>query len=91
MEGQETMLVVELQKELDALRRDFEASAPPDLVATMARASAGLLISGITERVLKVGSPAPDFALPNAVGRVVSLSAATARGPAVVTFYRGGW
>ena len=91
MDGQETMLVVELQKELDALRRDFEASAPPDEVATMSRTSAELLLSGITDRALKVGNLAPDFTLPNAVGRLVNLSATAARGPAVVTFYRGGW
>ena len=39
----------------------------------------------------KVGSPAPDFTLPEARGGTVHLTEVLAKGPAVVTFYRGGW
>lgn len=82
---------IELQKELDGLRQGFLATAPPDIVAAMDRAAEELIRSGIVERAVSVGSPAPDFTLPNAVGREVRLSAVTARCPAVVTFYRGAW
>lgn len=36
-------------------------------------------------------APAPDFALTSHLGGVVRLSELTARGPAVVVFYRGHW
>ena len=40
---------------------------------------------------LAVGDRAPDFTLPDALGRPVSLADLLADGPAVVTFYRGEW
>ena len=40
---------------------------------------------------LKVGEKAPDFALPNGDGKLVTLSEYTARGTVVVIFYRGFW
>ncbi|CAG0971496.1 hypothetical protein GEOBC_01305 [Geobacteraceae bacterium] len=91
MNGNEATLTIELQKDLDALRQGYLEHAPPDVVATMGKAAEELIRSGIVERTVPVGSPAPDFALPNAVGREVRLSAVTARGPAVITFYRGAW
>ncbi|MDP0491657.1 MAG: peroxiredoxin-like family protein [Verrucomicrobiota bacterium JB023] len=43
------------------------------------------------ERALGVGDKAPEFSLPDAQENSVSLGAQLAKGPAVVTFYRGGW
>ena len=40
---------------------------------------------------LKVGSLAPDFTLPNALGKPVSLSSYLKQGPVVLVFYRGAW
>ena len=40
---------------------------------------------------LKVGDKAPDFALPNGDGKLVTLSEYTVRGTVVVVFYRGFW
>ncbi|MGJ8655933.1 MAG: peroxiredoxin-like family protein [Akkermansiaceae bacterium] len=40
---------------------------------------------------IEVGEVAHDFELPNAVGELVSLSGLLAKGPVVVTFYRGSW
>lgn len=42
-------------------------------------------------KAIAVGQPAPEFALPNAQGETVALSAVLADGPAVVIFYRGSW
>lgn len=91
MDNDQATFTIELQKDLDALRQDLMAAAPPETVAVMGRAAEELIRSGIVERTVPVGSPAPDFSLPNTVGRHVSLSAVTTRGPAVVTFYRGAW
>lgn len=41
--------------------------------------------------VLEVGQPFPDFLLPDAAGRLVSRDDLLARGPLVVTFFRGTW
>jgi len=65
--------------------------APPEVIATLGTEIKTLADSGIAARSLQIGTKAPDFSLPNAKGKVVTLSTLLARGPAVVTFYRGGW
>jgi peroxiredoxin len=40
---------------------------------------------------LKVGQQASDFELPNQEGKAVALKDLVAKGPVVVTFYRGDW
>ncbi|MGD6815952.1 peroxiredoxin-like family protein [Metabacillus sp. 84] len=40
---------------------------------------------------LKVGDQVPDFILPDAQGNEVSIANVLKKGPAVITFYRGGW
>ena len=47
--------------------------------------------SGLVERALGPGNTAPDFVLPSQLGRTVSEAEARARGPYVLSFYRGGW
>ncbi len=59
--------------------------------AVMEKATEDLIRSGIVERARKRGDQAPDFTLPDATGELVRLTDLLARGPAVVTFYRGTW
>ena len=80
-----------LNGELKAFRERAEAKRPPHIVAAMHRAVDELRESGAPARVLKPGTPAPEFALPNAEERIVESAALLARGPLVVTFYRGRW
>lgn len=85
-----------LQDQLDAFRENFEAGGPPfnvsgTVVATMHRATDELCASGIMERVLTVGDRAPDFILPDYLGKPFDSRAARNRRPLVVSFYRGGW
>lgn len=40
---------------------------------------------------LKIGEKAPDFTLPNAFGKSVSLYEELKKGPVVLVFYRGAW
>lgn len=40
---------------------------------------------------LKLGDKAPSFTLPNQQGTLVSLDNLLAKGPVIVTFYRGSW
>lgn len=39
----------------------------------------------------RVGDQAPDFILPNAVNKMVSLGNCLKSGPVILKFYRGGW
>jgi hypothetical protein len=80
-----------LQEKLNAQKAEFASKVPPDKLAIMHRATEDLRRSGILEHVLKAGSPAPEFLLPNLRGEEVSSSALLRRGPLVVTFYRGVW
>jgi peroxiredoxin len=47
--------------------------------------------SGVMDDALKVNDSAPKFALPDAFGREVSLDTLLAKGPVVISFYRGEW
>jgi AhpC/TSA family protein len=81
----------ELQVELRKLQEDLLSQLSPETAAIMSRAAEELVRSGIAGRALHQGTKAPDFTLPNAVGKEVSLHDLLAEGPAVVTFYRGAW
>lgn len=56
-----------------------------------------LLVAAVTASAqapathLKIGDRAPDFALPNGDGKLITLSDYIARGPVVIIFYRGFW
>ncbi|MBJ2176498.1 AhpC/TSA family protein [Aureibaculum sp. A20] len=40
---------------------------------------------------IKISQKAPNFELPNAEGKLISLDALINKGPVVITFYRGNW
>ena len=80
-----------LREQLDHLREAAKTRIPPEARAIMERSIEDLRASGIMDRIVKVGGPAPDFTLPNATGRPVSLGELRARGPVVLSFYRGRW
>ena len=80
-----------LQEKLDTIREIGKARIPPEALAVMERSTADLRASGIMERIARVGQPAPPFALLNGDGRSISLADLTARGPVVLSFYRGHW
>jgi peroxiredoxin len=85
-----------LQDKLDAFRANFEAGGPPRnapawIHEPMHRATAELIASGAAERALKVGDRAPDFTLNDPEGKPISSKDLLAKGPLIVTFYRGVW
>ena len=80
-----------LQEQLDKLREASKARIPVEARAIMERGVEDLRASGIMSRITKVGQPAPDFTLPNAGGRQVSLAELRARDSVVLSFYRGRW
>lgn len=65
--------------------------APPEIAAKLAVELEKLAASGIGRRALAKNAKAPDFSLPDTQGRPITLSSLLAKGPVVLTFYRGGW
>ncbi len=85
-----------LQDQLDAFRTNLEAGGPPWNVPESARelmhrATAELIASGAATKALKVGDKAPAFVLDDPDGAPVSSAELLAKGPLVVSFYRGVW
>ncbi len=80
-----------LKDRIAEFRNKAAEHTPPGIAETLSAELRKLSESGIASRALGVGAKAPDFSLPEARGGVVSLSTLTAKGPVVVTFYRGGW
>ena len=80
-----------LKDELAKLRAASVEKFPRETLAVMQGATKDLIASGIAEQSASEGSAAPDFSLPNAHGEAVASEALWGDGPAVVSFYRGGW
>ena len=80
-----------LKAQLAGMREKAKERIPEASRRVMERATDDLRRSGAVERVVKVGQPAPDFTLTNAAGREVRLADLRARGPVVLTFFRGRW
>jgi peroxiredoxin len=72
-------------------QREMAGHAPPEVLARLAPELESLARSSYGSASPKVGSRAPAFSLPDARGGEVRLVDLLARGPVVVTFYRGGW
>ena len=90
----EGLPIASYQADLEAFQARRAAAGGPDFSpadrALMEQAGADLARS-MPEPGLRVGELAPDFTLPNAKGEPVRLSERLARGPVVLSFYRGAW
>jgi hypothetical protein len=80
-----------LEERLATIREQSKARMPPEARAVLLRSIDDLRGAGILQRVAKVGLPAPEFTLPNGAGQPVNLGELRARGPVVLSFYRGRW
>jgi peroxiredoxin len=80
-----------LNAQLKAFQRAFAENADSSVLRAISRADTALRSSGILDRCKKAGDRMPDFTLPDANGRPVTLSRLLLRGPVVVSFYRGDW
>ncbi|MFG1420309.1 peroxiredoxin-like family protein [Roseixanthobacter liquoris] len=80
-----------LVQDLAARRAAFEREAPRDRVSLYEGAIEDLRRSGLLDVALSAGQAAPDFILPDAQGEDVRFAEILAKGPVVLTFYRGGW
>lgn len=85
-----------LQEKLSAFKAQFQSGKPPfegvpaGVHGIMKRATDELIASGAANRVRRTGQ-APAFDLKGADGVSTSLAGLLAKGPAVLSFYRGVW
>ena len=80
-----------LQDHLDAITARTRALVQPDRLAISESATAALFASGIEDRILPVGAPAPTFTLEDTHGKPQSSADLLALGPLVLKFFRGRW
>jgi peroxiredoxin len=85
-----------LQDRLDAFKADFVSGKLPfkpsqERLATMKRATDELIDSGQAQRAKKAGDTAPEFTLLDPDGKQVRSRDLLAKGPLVISFYRGVW
>jgi peroxiredoxin len=64
---------------------------PAEVVAVFESDQADLAAGGVPAGAVSVGDQLAAFALADATGQTRTLEELTARGPAVIVFYRGGW
>jgi peroxiredoxin len=85
--------MVSLQQKLDELTANMYASSemPRQAVAQLMNGIREQLESGKAEQALKAGDHAPPFTLNDQDGARFSMSRRLARGPLVISFYRGAW
>ena len=82
---------MELEQQLAAFRAEFARTAPAGRAALYEAKIDELRANFALEAALGMNEHAPDFVLPDAHGKSISLSGLLLSGPAIVTFYRGGW
>lgn len=80
-----------LQEELDGFKAQFKKQAPEAAFEAFSRSTQELADSGQAERAVKAGDKAPDFVLTDSDRNEVALDDLLAKGPVVLTFYRGVW
>ena len=80
-----------LSEQLADYRASWRVRVPADRQALMDQHVAHLEASGIGRSAKQVGDRAPDIRLRDQHGEVFDVATLLAKGPVVVTFYRGGW
>lgn len=80
-----------LRQELRELEEEARTKRSAETQASLDALLEQLRRTELDRACLQVGETAPDFELPDAEGRMVSLDRALDAGPVVIAFYRGGW
>ncbi len=80
-----------LEQQLAVFKAEFARTAPAGRPALYEAKIEELRASFAMGAAIGIGDQAPDFVRPDAHGKMLSLSDLLQSGPAVVTFYRGGW
>ncbi len=81
-----------LQPRLDEITQNTRKLVQPERLAISEALITELFATGIEDRILPAGSPAPSFRLPDAIsGKLIDSADLLALGPVIVNFFRGRW
>jgi peroxiredoxin len=80
-----------LSEQLEEYRAGWMQRVPADRRAIMERHIVHLAETSLGKLAKQVGDRAPAIILPDARGKSFDVAVLLAKGPVVVTFYRGGW
>ncbi|MEP3348480.1 MAG: peroxiredoxin-like family protein [Marinomonas sp.] len=80
-----------LQDQIAEYKAAFVKKAPLEVQELMKQVTKDLAETGIVDKAPKVSEKLLAFSLPNQNGETVNLGDLLAKGPVVMTFYRGGW
>jgi peroxiredoxin len=80
-----------LSDQLALFRAGWRTRVPEQIQTLMEGHIAHLGASGVADRARKVGDRAPDVRLADQHGEAFDVADLLAKGPVVITFYRGGW
>lgn len=84
--------VSQLQTKLDEITTNTRKLVQEERLAINERVIADLFSTGIENKILSLGSKAPEFSLPDAIsGKTIRSADMLALGPLVVNFFRGRW
>jgi peroxiredoxin len=82
---------VPLAQRLLEIKAGIAEYVRPENQAINERAVAEIAASGLAEKILAVGEPAPEFTLTNHNGAEISSRSLLAKGPVILNFFRGRW
>lgn len=80
-----------LQEQLSTLKAQSSRRISPDIRRIMEAETSRLRASALLATAPRAGDKLPPFSLTNQHGATTHLEDLLAQGPAVITFYRGGW
>jgi len=80
-----------LTAQINALKQQLGSEIPREILVEIGQFVKGLAQSGIEQAACRAGDVIPAFSLPDVSGRQVSSGEILARGPVVISFYRGVW
>ena len=80
-----------LTEQLNDLKQQLGREIPRDILVEIGQFVQGLVQSGIAKTSCQAGDKVPSFILPNVSGKMVAAEDILAKGPMVLSFYRGAW
>ncbi|MHC5064659.1 MAG: hypothetical protein ACYTG5_11880 [Planctomycetota bacterium] len=80
-----------LNEKLERIKASFAKQAPVEARAVMQRSTEDLRRAGILAAIPSVGTELAPFELTDTEGAKLSSAEVLAKGPTILTFYRGLW
>jgi peroxiredoxin len=90
-EAEQEISSLSLSEHLLEIKARTRELVRPENLQIQERSIRELEASGATEKILSVGSQAPEFELTDSNGKLVRCADLLARGPLILLFFRGRW